>query len=154
AALAGMSPPADTEDFRAARTKAFTYLATALKALKPDAKLPPDADAAAVRAALELMREHAGFAEALLFHYDEDFSQYVPRGHYTRSETLKKYFMGMMWLGRMTFLIKGDQQFGSHPGDKALVSVPESCRQTLAAALLTKLLDQAKLPDGRKARDV
>ena len=23
---------------------------------------------------------------------DEDFSQFVPRGHYTRSETLKRYF--------------------------------------------------------------
>jgi hypothetical protein len=26
----------------------------------------------------------------------------VPRGHYTRSEALKRYFRAMMWHGRMT----------------------------------------------------
>jgi len=51
---------------------------------------------------------HAAETEWPLFRYAEDFSQYVPRGHYTRSETLKKYFVGMMWFGRMTFLLKGD----------------------------------------------
>src|SRR5262249_17522934 len=35
--------------------------------------------------------------------YTEDFSQYVPRGHYTRSEDLIRYFKAMMWYGRMTF---------------------------------------------------
>jgi hypothetical protein len=33
----------------------------------------------------------------------EDYSQYIPRGHYTRSEDLKKYFKAMMWYGRLTF---------------------------------------------------
>jgi hypothetical protein len=88
-----------------------------------------------------------------LFRYAEDFSQYVPRGHYTRSETLKRYFLGMMWFGRMTFILKGDRSYG--PDDQpALVSVAEAKKQTLAAALLTKVLDQTTLSDKRKARDV
>jgi hypothetical protein len=33
----------------------------------------------------------------------EDYSQYIPRGHYTRSEDLKMYFKTMMWYGRLTF---------------------------------------------------
>ncbi len=33
----------------------------------------------------------------------EDYSQYIPRGHYTRSEDLKMYFKAMMWYGRLTF---------------------------------------------------
>jgi hypothetical protein len=33
----------------------------------------------------------------------EDYTQYIPRGHYTRSEDLKKYFKAMMWYGRLTF---------------------------------------------------
>jgi Protein of unknown function (DUF3160) len=33
----------------------------------------------------------------------EDYSQYIPRGHYTRSEALKMYFKAMMWYGRLTF---------------------------------------------------
>ncbi len=36
----------------------------------------------------------------------EDYSQYVPRGHYTRSEALKMYFKSMMWYGRMTYRLK------------------------------------------------
>ena len=31
----------------------------------------------------------------------EDFSQFKPRGHYTKSEALKKYFRSMMWIQRI-----------------------------------------------------
>jgi hypothetical protein len=30
-----------------------------------------------------------------------DFSQFRPRGHYTKNQTLKQYFRAMMWLGRV-----------------------------------------------------
>lgn len=33
----------------------------------------------------------------------EDYTQYLPRGHYSKSEDLKSYFKAMMWYGRMTF---------------------------------------------------
>jgi hypothetical protein len=36
----------------------------------------------------------------------EDYSQYIPRGHYTRSEALKRYFKAMMWYGRLTFRLR------------------------------------------------
>lgn len=36
----------------------------------------------------------------------EDYTQYIPRGHYTKNDTLKSYFNGMMYLGRMTFVAK------------------------------------------------
>jgi hypothetical protein len=36
----------------------------------------------------------------------EDYSQYIPRGHYTKSEELKQYFKAMMWYGRMTFRLR------------------------------------------------
>jgi hypothetical protein len=149
-----MKLPAEDEDFRAAHKKALTYFAIGLKALKPEAGLPKQVEQRGVDEVLEKMKEHKGFWKSPLFCYAEDFSQYVPRGHYTRSETLKKYFVGMMWFGRMTFLIKGDKSYGPTTASKALVSVPESNQQTLAAALITKLLDQAELADGRKARDV
>lgn len=38
----------------------------------------------------------------------EDYSQYIPRGHYTRSEDLKTYFRAMMWYGRLTFRLMDD----------------------------------------------
>lgn len=33
----------------------------------------------------------------------EDYTQYIPRGHYTKSDELKTYFQTMMWYGRMNF---------------------------------------------------
>src|SRR5450759_1048111 len=36
----------------------------------------------------------------------EDYSQYIPRGHYTRSEDLKRYFKAMIWFGRMSYRLK------------------------------------------------
>jgi hypothetical protein len=36
----------------------------------------------------------------------EDYTQYIARGHYTKSEELKAYFKAMMYLGRMTFRLK------------------------------------------------
>jgi len=161
AQLETMKLPADTDDFRGARAKALTCLAIALKSFDPEAALPKGVDAKDVATVLEKMKKHEGFwpapaaahQEWPLFRYAEDFSQYVPRGHYTRSENLKRYFVGMMWLGRMTFVLKGDATYG--PGAQpALVSVQEADQQTLAATMLTKLLAQAELPDQRKARDV
>ncbi len=158
--LAAASLPRGNEDFIAARDKALTYFAIGLKALDPDAALPRGVAAKDVEEVLEQMRKHEGFwpdpevkpCPWALFRCSEDFSQYVPRGHYTRSAILKRYFVGMMWLGRMTFLIKGDPDFG--PAGRALVSVEESNRQTLAASLVTAALDRASLADGRRAWDV
>lgn len=66
--------------------------------------------------------------------YCEDYTQYVPRGHYTRSETLKRYFKAMMWYGRMAFLLKG--------GDGALISEEDADLATIQASLIS-----AHLPD-------
>ncbi|HKB36671.1 MAG TPA: DUF3160 domain-containing protein, partial [Gemmataceae bacterium] len=160
--VAAEKGPADCANFREAQRKALTYLAVGLKALQPEEKLPPGVNHKDVEVVLEKMKKHEGFwpeppvaeREWPLFRYAEDFSQYVPRGHYTRSDILKRYFVGMMWFGRMTFLIKGDAKHGPSTSDPALVSVEESDQQTLAAAMLTRALEKAELPDDRKAADV
>jgi hypothetical protein len=158
--LEALKLTADDADFKAARAKALTFFTIGLKSLKPDAATPKAVEQKDVDEVLEQMKKHEGFwpdpdmqpCPWKLFRYSEDFSQYVPRGHYTRSEALKKYFVGMMWFGRLTFLIKGANPFG--PRGEALVSPEEAKRQTIAAALVTKLLDAAKLSDGRTAYDV
>jgi hypothetical protein len=43
----------------------------------------------------------------------EDYSQYIPRGHYTKAELLKAYFKSMMWYGRLTFRFKNDDEIKS-----------------------------------------
>ena len=59
---------------------------------------------------LELIKDHQGFSESPIFGYKEDYSQYVPRGHYTRSESLEKYFKAMMWYGRIMFRLKSEEE--------------------------------------------
>ena len=41
---------------------------------------------------------------------DVDFSQLKPRGHYTRSEELKKYFSGTMYFGQVGLFIENDEK--------------------------------------------
>lgn len=52
---------------------------------------------------LQLISEHSGTTNSPIFGYEEDYTQYVPRGHYTENEKLEAYFKTMMWLGRMRF---------------------------------------------------
>jgi hypothetical protein len=85
---------------------------------------------------LELIDGHLGFDTSPTFHYKEDYSQYIPRGHYTRSEKLKNYFQAMMWYGRMSFLLKGCD------GPDCLVSEEDAKLQTIGASLIAQDLKE------------
>jgi len=52
---------------------------------------------------LTYIEAHGGLSTSPIFGYGEDYSQYVPRGHYTISDTLERYFKTMMWYGRIAF---------------------------------------------------
>lgn len=47
----------------------------------------------------ELIEKAENFTESPLFGIDLDYSQFMIRGHYTRSEELGRYFRTMMWYG-------------------------------------------------------
>ncbi len=104
-----------------------------------------------VKKELELIDKHQGFNESPLFVYKEDYSQYDPRGHYTRSEKLKNYFKTLMWYGRMPMLIKGtdEVQEGEQcesANCKAFISTYDAKIQTLQASLIaSKLYDDKEL---------
>lgn len=55
---------------------------------------------------LSFIEAYEGFEKSPIFNYKEDYSQYKPRGHYTQSEKLKRYFKAMMWYGRIAFLLR------------------------------------------------
>ncbi len=57
-----------------------------------------------VRADYEQVMNASG-AETALFGTKEDFSQYKPRGHYTKNGILEAYFRAEMWYGRIHFTI-------------------------------------------------
>ena len=70
-----------------------------------------------------------------IFVYNEDYTQYKPRGHYTVSETLERYFRAMMWLGRMRFEAKD-------PLNPGLAK-----KQTAQALLLLYMTQKTLVPD-------
>ena len=77
-----------------------------------DAEFPIPAYAAALaQAEISNIENADGIIFSPLFpglEFGEDYTQYIPRGHYTRSDALKAYFKSMMWYGRMTFRLKTD----------------------------------------------
>ncbi|MCC6575422.1 MAG: DUF3160 domain-containing protein [Planctomycetes bacterium] len=85
---------------------------------------------------MKLIDAHEKSDASPIFGYKENYSQYLPRGHYTRSELLKRYFKAMMWFGRMSFL------FHEIPRDGELVQADPPVthemaeRMTLQAALV------------------
>ncbi|MDW7732365.1 MAG: DUF3160 domain-containing protein [Methanolobus sp.] len=87
-----------------------------------------------VEAELALIESHEGFALSPIFSYQEDYSQYVPRGHYTYSEKLKNYFKVFMWHGRMSMLLKGDLIESADPEQDARL-------QTLSAGLIASYIN-------------
>jgi hypothetical protein len=91
-----------------------------------------------VEAELSLIEAHEGFAASPIFLYEEDYSQYVPRGHYTRSEKLQNYFKAFMWHGRMSMLLKDELIKSEDPVKDARI-------QTLQASLIASQLE--KEPD-------
>ncbi|MCK5785557.1 MAG: DUF3160 domain-containing protein [Candidatus Sabulitectum sp.] len=95
--------------------------------------VPHSSVAETVAQEVSLMRAHEGFSFSPVFGYKEDYSQYVPRGHYTASEELENYFMAMMYMGRITFLLNGGDPNG--PDEEYLVS-EEAAREMTEAALL------------------
>lgn len=109
----------------------------------------PDYVSEIVKKEIELIEKHKGWENSPLFVYREDYSQYVPRGHYSKSEKLKNYFQAFMWYGRMTALIQGSPALS--PGEsvcsgniEGIVSDYDARIQTLQALLLTNYFSQSE----------
>lgn len=60
------------------------------------------------KAELKLINDASEMTQSPLFGYDQDYTQFKPRGYYTKSDTLQKYFRAMMWFGQMSFLAKDE----------------------------------------------
>lgn len=109
------------------------YFAVAVKLLEPDWELPDLPDLRAmVEADLASIAAQSGYSPSAVYpDNNEDWTQYIPRGHYTRSAELQRYFQAMMWHGR--------------------ISLP---RQTPAHMLLVTLALQQTMVEERPALDL
>jgi len=110
----------------------LAFLAVATKLLTPDADVPAPVRDVVVEE-LVLIEAHEGITFSPIFGYREDYSQYVPRGHYTRNEDFERYFRAMMWYGRMSFHL-------------AVPRDPEAARrETRGALLIVRALHNAQV---------
>jgi hypothetical protein len=100
----------------------------------------------AVEAEAALVERREGPATSPVFGYEEDYTQYVPRGHYTRSVALERYFRAMLWLGRMAFLTRADDD----PEPRGRVSRDEARRFAVQSLLLVQWLRETQV-DGTAA---
>ena len=78
------------------------YYGLLAKLLGLDPELPPEITSV-VEEEYSLVMNASGMYVSPLFGYLEDYTQYKPRGHYTRSKDLMMYFRAMMYMGRMRF---------------------------------------------------
>ena len=103
---------ADTPQVAEAARKNLAYFTIAYSLLEPEVSIDPTVETLVgtlVDAELALIEDHTSIIRSPLFGYLEDYSQYKPRGHYTRTEKLERFFKAMMWYGRMSFRL--------HPSD-------------------------------------
>jgi hypothetical protein len=107
-----------------------------------DFTIPPYV-ASNVTAELANIEASDGYHQSPLFKYFEDYSQYKPRGHYTQSEKLKRYFKAMMWYGRISFLLKGGEP--ACPSCDYLISTYDAQVQTIQASFIATALPALRL---------
>ncbi|MBU1879303.1 MAG: DUF3160 domain-containing protein [Chloroflexi bacterium] len=108
----------------------LAYFSVATRLLAPEAETPADVEDL-VRAELALIEAHAGFQKSPITGNLLDYSRFVPRGHYTRSEALQRYFKAMSWYGLVEFRLK--------PG-KTPESIAIGRRETRQALLMSLAL--------------
>jgi hypothetical protein len=121
-----------------ARAHVDVYLAVALSLLRGSTQSPvAGGDAALIAELVTKADAAAGLRTVELFGVarDEDFSQFEPRGHYTNSAELSRYFRAMMWLGRIDFRMLETQDDGSQLFRRAQVESALALRDLMDDAL-------------------
>jgi len=111
-------------DFENAALRNMAFFAVARQLLDPKATAPGEVKDL-VAAEVKLIEAHGGpapspvinlgakYEDPVLEEYQADYSQFVPRSHYTQTEKLKQYFKAMQWYGQMTFRSKYEDEVKS-----------------------------------------
>ncbi len=102
----------------------------------------PDAARELVEAELALIMSASDLMPSPIWAYEgqpgdlvylEDYSQYIPRGHYTLGPELEMYFRAMMWYGRMNYRLKDRMEV------KRALLITKALRETSTASGRTAL---------------
>ncbi|MEJ2635416.1 MAG: DUF3160 domain-containing protein [Calditrichia bacterium] len=113
----------------------LAFLSVAARLLKGPIINIPDTVSALVDSEIVYITDHDGFHYSpILGNFSQlDYSQFKPRGHYTKNDTLKAYFRTMMWYGWTIFTMETGL-FGDL-----------SSRHTLQSLLLVQMLHRLEI---------
>lgn len=136
-AMSGGKAPDAVKQAALTNAAYFAVAANLLGANVPMKKLPPQLQAA-VKKELVKIKNHGKRTKSDLFPYKIEYNQFIPRGHYTRSKELTRYFMGMMWLGNTLFA------FRSEPESAAAFSRKDEDMLVLRSLLIAHLLQNSR----------
>jgi len=109
------------------------FFTVALSLIDNETVIPPVFPAEvepAVTEVLELIDNHDVMTDEWFMGYKEDFTQFVPRGHYTRSDRLGHYFKAMMWYGRVSFRLQPEAP--PAPNEKGMDNTAQAILISLA----------------------
>jgi hypothetical protein len=138
---AAMHDSASEERLREAARLNYAFALTPVLLLQiPEAEWgvkPPDEVRKLAAAELAQIEAHQGWQKSPTAGFLVDYSQFIPRGHYTRSDKLKRYFKGMMWYGLVPLALRNLK------GDLALTQARQAA--LMAQALLTGKAGQEPL---------
>ena len=124
---------------REAARRNLAFFSVGTKLLDPTHRAPPQV-ADLVEAELELIEKHSDQSpppRSPVLGIREDYTQYIPRGHYTRNDAFRTYFLAAMWYGRMGFFLYPSESHNLSPADterlarQALLITRHLCRQRI-----------------------
>jgi hypothetical protein len=115
----------------AGHTMSLAYVTVVASLLDPAMALPPEVTSQ-VQTEMAFIEAHEGVATSAVMGVREDFSQYVPRGRYTTSEALQRYFRAIMYAGRVGFFLRASNATG--------VSTALAEEHTAAALLISQTI--------------
>ncbi len=122
---------------RAEALKALGYFGVAQLAFGEE--LPSDFPVemkALVEEEMLFVNEALGIQLSPLFGYEIDYSLLTPRGHYTRSEDLTRYFKGICWYGIVSY------PFYNIEGEEVTPNISAALRSIITTTALCSLPDQ------------
>ncbi|MGA2284637.1 MAG: DUF3160 domain-containing protein [Dehalococcoidia bacterium] len=119
----------------------------------------PDYVADDVAAEIDAINKMEGFEKSRIFDssggscpgacsYCEDYSQYQPRGYYTSSDVLRRYFKAMMWYGTNAFFLKGGDETACSQSGAPFVTEADAKTATIQAALIAAEMPSVKVGMG------
>ncbi|MCE7738103.1 MAG: DUF3160 domain-containing protein [Candidatus Heimdallarchaeota archaeon] len=129
-----------------ALNKNIAYLSVMLYLLNETNTVPVEVEALTI-SELSLMNDSV-IEYSAIFGYEEDYTQYKVRGHYTRNELLGNYFKAMMYAGRMSFLTQspeGDPEMGIDHTRMALLLI-SSFNETISTSNVWEYWDRLYEP--------